>query len=163
MEIVSKNHIKLFTNTSKELNKLQYIKKCMILDLHGVSDLFNKSEELPKNEMPKIIISYLGNNIRTKEIAIKYIRNRILTEEILFGILVYVKDFDACKNSKGHFIQILENKFPSILFYFLDDSEIHIQNVSKMTKNTKLFYINKKKNPKYYIQNLFKDILNKKK
>lgn len=138
MEIVSKNHIKLFTNTSKQLNKLKKSKQCVLLDLHGVADLFNTSEELPKNGMPKIIISYLGNNIRTKEIAIKYIRHRILTKEILFGIFIYVKDFDACKNTKGHFIQILENKFPSMLFYFLDDSEIHIQNASKMTKKYKI-------------------------
>lgn len=137
----------------KKINKIlsfyfTNINKLLFLDFHGVADLYDEPfEQIPFN-LPKCIISYLGNNPKTKHSTIKSIKNRLELNEIILGILVYTKDNYPSCGTKGWIInKILLNNLNIKKIYFIDDSITNINCVKKINNPyIKTFFINKKSN-----------------
>ena len=85
------------------------------------------------NDLPKCIISYLGNNLKTKYTTTKSIKSRLKSNEILLGILVYTKnDYPTC-GTKGWVInKILTTNSNIKKLYFIDDSSTNINCINKI-------------------------------
>ena len=134
--------------------------KLLLLDFHGVSDLYDLSEKIPST-LPKCIISYIGNNKETLKNTINTINQRIINNEILLGIIVYNKSNYPTYGTKGWIIDKISSYNNNMILYFIDDSIENINCVNNLNNNNiKTVFINKKKNPKKYLSNILLKIDN---
>ena len=94
----------------------------LCLDFHGVADLYDKPKETIPNNLPKCIISYLGNSPKTKYTTTKSIKNKLKSNEILLGILVYTKESHlSCGTKRWVINKIISNNLNIKKIYFIDD------------------------------------------
>jgi len=157
IEISNINKIK-----KKLFKKFKKIKKLLCLDFHGVTDLFDINEKIgsfPKS-FNKCIISFIGGSPNTLGNTINSIIPRIQSGEVKLGILVYNKNDNPIEGTKGFIIKIILEILPDLEIYFIDDSKININCVEKLNDNRiNLFYIDKHKEPKLQLTNIFKQFL----
>lgn len=137
-----------FFHTFKKFDKI------LMLDYHGVVDLFDSNELIPSS-LDICIISYIGHNLVTKANTINNIIPRIKSNEVKLGIIVYNKNNKPIVGTKGWIIKLLRESLPNLIIYFIDDSIQNIKSVFKVKDhNIHIYYINKFNNPKQYLKKI---------
>ena len=139
IEFIFKNsHKTLKLSDEKKINMVlsaffKEIPKLLCLDFYGVASLYDNPKELIPSNLPKCIISYLGNNPKTKYTTTKSIKSRLKSNEILLGILVYTKDEYPSCGTKGWVInKILTTNLNIKKIYFIDDSITNIKCINNI-------------------------------
>ena len=132
----------------------------LCLDLHGVADLYDEPKETIPNNLPKCIISFLGNSPKTKYTTIKSIKGRLKSNEILLGILVYTKQSHPSCGTKGWVInKIISNNLNIKKIYFIDDSIININCINNINNpNIITYFIDKRISPKEQLDKILNNI-----
>lgn len=130
-------------------NNLFSMKRLICLDFHGVADLYHDNEKIP-NELPKVIISYIGGSPSTLQNAFNSINPRVQSGEVLLGIVVYKKHDEPICGTKGWVLNKIALIESIKRIYFIDDSRKNIQCVNNVHNDKiKTYYLDKKSsNPK---------------
>jgi hypothetical protein len=106
--------------------------------------------------------NYLGD-IGGKEKTIinttNIIKSRIEKNEIILGIIVYKKNNLPTCGTKGWILSKIIDSNNKIKIIFIDDSKKNIECVENINANNiKTYFVNKYKNPKYYLTKLLNNI-----
>lgn len=136
---------KVFGQINKKIYK-HNISKLLCLDYHGVTDLYNLDEPIPSST-PKIVISYIGGNPKTIGSTTNAIIKRIKSKEVLFGIIVYLKEPEPICGTKGWILSHLSSSNPGLKLHFIDDGKLNIQCVNKLVNPNIITYFHDSKNP----------------
>jgi len=131
----------VFKRLAKRIKKYNNIAS---LDFHGVTDLFELGQDLPNHALPKFVLSYVGGNPKTLGSTINTICSRIKSKEVIFGIIVFIKDDKPICGTKGWVLSNILN-WTKINIHFVDDGQPNIKCVDKL--NNKLItthYLNSK-------------------
>jgi hypothetical protein len=163
--IFKDTHKTLKISNEKKINMIlsaffKNIPTLLCLDLHGVADLYDEPKETIPNNLPKCIISFLGNNPKTKYTTIKSIKGRLKSNEILLGILVYTKQGYPSCGTKGWVInKIISNNLNIKKIYFIDDSIININCINNINNpNIITYFIDKHISPKEQLNKILNNI-----
>jgi hypothetical protein len=106
--------------------------------------LYGINEKLPGSDA-RIIISYIGGNPKTVGSTTNSIIQRILSKEIIFGIIVYLKNPEPICGTKGWILNHLIQSNPGLKLYFIDDGMTNIECVNKLSNtNIKTYFHNSK-------------------
>lgn len=136
---------KVFDKIEKKISK-HNISKLLCLDYHGVTDLY-KIDELIPISTPKMVLSYIGGNPRTIGSTINAIIQRIKSKEVLFGIIVYLKESEPICGTKGWILSHLSSSNPGLKLHFIDDGKPNIQCVNKLANSNITTYFHDSKDP----------------
>ena len=160
IDFITKNKIiRININDDNKIDKIlkkyfNKLKELIILDFHGVTDLYDDNENIP-SKLQKCVISYIGGNPKTIENTTNSIKKRLETNEIILGIIVYNKDLIPSLGTKGWIISKIINIIKNIKIHFIDDSKKNIECVNNIkSDNIITYFINKYKNPKIYLNKL---------
>jgi len=85
-----------------------------------------------KEEIMNYILSYVGRNPRTLGSTINTICSRIKSREIIFGIIVFIKDDKPVCGTKGWVLSNILN-WIKINIHFIDDGYPNIKCVDRLS------------------------------
>lgn len=136
---------KVFDQIHKKISKLG-INKLLCLDYHGVTDLYGLDEPIPSST-PKMVISYIGGNPKTIGSTVNSIIQRIKSKEVIFGIIVYLKQPEPICGTKGWVLSHLASANPGLKLHFIDDGMPNVQCVKKLENPNISTYFHDSKNP----------------